>query len=122
MIPVQLVGQGGRVKRRSQLLGFDSIWNVFDRRNLGNTLKDALLQLRVQVRVRITLGVWNRPPLAAGLGWLSCRSQKVPFSDDEPDDLDAALEMFPLTRDFAAAVFVFSIKSLVGDCSAKLIR
>jgi ABC-type glucose/galactose transport system permease subunit len=50
------------------------------------------------------------------------RSGEVPFTDGEADDLDAALEVVPLTSELTPAVFLVGVKGLVGERSAELIR
>ena len=111
-----------RIKHRSQLRGLDIIRNELDRRNLWHTIEDIPLQLSIEVRVRITTGMRDRHPLAVGLGRLCRRGEEVPFADSEADDPDTSLKVLPLTGDLAATVFLISVKGLVSERSAKLVR
>ena len=115
-------GEASRTENRSQLLGLYVVWDVLDRRDLWHTVEDISLQLGVEVRVRFTTGMRSRHPLAAGLGRLCCRCEKVPFADGEADDLNTPLKMLPLAGDLTAPIFLISTKGPVSECPAKLVR
>ena len=115
-------GEASRIENRSQLLGLYVVWDVLDRRDLWHTVEDVSLQLGVEVRVRVTTGMWNRHPLAAGLGRLCCRFEKVPFADDEADDPKTPVKMLPLAGDLTAQIYLISTKGPVSECPAKLVR
>ena len=105
----ETAGSGSRSPGESEIL--------FD-----NTVEDISLQLGVEVRVRITSWMRNRHPLAAGLGRLCRRREKVPFADGEADDLDTPLKMLPLAGDLTAPIFLIGVEGLVGERPAKLVR
>lgn len=111
-----------RIENRSQLLDLDIIRNELDRRDLWHAVEDVSLELGVEVCVRVTTGVRDRHLSAAGLGGLCCWSEEVPFADDEADNLDAPLEVFPLAGNLTATVFFVDVETLLGECSAELVR
>jgi hypothetical protein len=110
------------IKTCPQLLGLDIIRNELDRRDLWHTVKNVSLQLGVEVCVRVTTGMRDRHPSATGLGRLVRWSEKVPFADGEPDDIDAPLEVFPLAGGLTATVFFIGVETFLGEGPAKLVR
>ncbi len=87
---VDMLSEGSAQRTTSNI-----VWNVLDCRDMRNTIEDILLQLGIQVRVRIASKVRNRHPLPPGLRRLSRWSQRIPFTDCVPDGLDATLVMIP---------------------------
>ena len=118
------VGGSRRVgsKNCSQLLGLDIVRNVLDGCNLWYPIEDVPFQLGVQIRVRVTTGMRDRHPSAAGLCGFCRRGEEIPLADSEADDLDAPSEMFPLPSDFTPTVFFVAVNRFVGECPAKLVR
>ena len=114
--------QTGRIENRPQLLGLDIVRNVLDGRDLGNTVEDVSLQLGVEVRVRITTWMRDRHSLATGLSGLCRRSEEVPFADGEANDLDTPLKLLPLAGNLTATIFLLSVKKLLSERPAKLVR
>ena len=106
----------------SQLLGLDVVRNVLNRLDLWHAVKDVPLQLGREIRVRVTTGMRDRHPLAAGLSRLCRRSKEVPLADSEPDDFDAPLEVFPVACNLTAPVFFLSVEGFFSERPAKLVR
>ncbi len=112
----------GWIKPCPKLFGLDIVRNELDRRDLWDTIENIPLQLRIEVCVRITTGMRDRHPLAGNFGGRCCRSEEVPLTDSESDDLDTALEVFPFACDLTATVFFVCVERLLSECSAKLVR
>ena len=115
-------GQDEPGRKSLAAVGLDIVGNVLDGCDLWYSIEDVPLQLGVQIRVRVTTGMRDRHPLAAGLSGLCRRSKEVPLADRKANDLDAALEMFPFTSDFTSTVFLIAPEGFVGERPAKLIR
>lgn len=60
-----------RIEDRTQAAGFDCIRKILDGRNVGNPFENIVLELFVQVGVRIASWMWNGHPLVTGLHTLS---------------------------------------------------
>lgn len=110
------------IERRRQSLRFDGVRDVLDSRDLGNPVEDVTFELLIEVRVWIAARMLDTHLSAFGVDASTTWREEVPLSDCELDDLDASLEMLPVTGDFATPFHGRIVELAVGDRGPKLVR